>query len=115
MVLAAPLDMLFGKSDLIKIDIDGYEYRALMGAKRLLSTYKPLVYLEYCPPLSQRVTGVPGEDILHLLAGLGYRATVLHRAEPPQEIEPATLIETVTRLWQRDWDAKITHLDIRWH
>jgi FkbM family methyltransferase len=115
MVLAAPLDMLFGKVDLIKIDTDGYEYPVLTGAKRLLSTCKPIIYLEYCPPLSKRVVGVDGEEILRLLAGLDYRATVLHRAEPAQEIEPKALIETVTKLWQRDWDAGITHLDIRWH
>jgi hypothetical protein len=50
-----------------------------------------------------------------MLIDLGYKATVLHRKEQPQEIDPEATIETVTSLWQRDWDAKITHLDIRWH
>ena len=35
-----------GRVDFIKIDVDGYEYEVLKGAKKTLETYKPILYLE---------------------------------------------------------------------
>ena len=42
-----PLDSLdIPKCDLLKIDIQGYEYYMLVGAKNLLNNFKPIILLE---------------------------------------------------------------------
>jgi FkbM family methyltransferase len=34
------------KCDLIKVDVQGYELKVFMGAKQLVSTFKPIIFLE---------------------------------------------------------------------
>jgi FkbM family methyltransferase len=40
-------DVAVDRVDLIKMDIEGYEPNAICGAKRLLESTKPLIYLEF--------------------------------------------------------------------
>ena len=58
-----PLD---GNTDLVKIDVEGHEYKALMGMREVMSDSKPTVLFE-CNP------GSPGPQIDQLLRGMGYR------------------------------------------
>ena len=58
--------------DLIKIDIEGGEMRALEGGLRLLRESRPLIVTEFSPPALREVSGVSGEDYLELFAGVGY-------------------------------------------
>jgi FkbM family methyltransferase len=45
-----PLDSLnIPRCDLIKIDVQGYEYNLLIGAKNLLNKFKPTIFLENPP------------------------------------------------------------------
>jgi len=64
---------LEARVDLIKIDIEGGELRALKGASRLLSESRPLIITEFSPPGLHAVSDVSGEEYLRFLAGLGYR------------------------------------------
>lgn len=34
------------KLDLLKIDVDGFDYRVLLGSKKLISIHKPIVFIE---------------------------------------------------------------------
>jgi FkbM family methyltransferase len=40
------IDNLGLKPDLIKLDIEGYEYKALLGAAKTIKKFKPLIYIE---------------------------------------------------------------------
>jgi FkbM family methyltransferase len=56
----------------IKIDVEGYEVPALLGAARILEHDRPVVQFELQPGAAQRA-GLAGYGVWHLLAGHGYR------------------------------------------
>src|SRR5262249_12159338 len=57
---------------LLKIDVDGYDYKVLQGATQTLSRLRPFVLIELTDEtLQQQGDSVAG--IHELLAGLGYR------------------------------------------
>ncbi len=81
LVRSVRLDELLGdldQLDVVKIDIEGAEYRALQGARQLLERHHPIILSEFSPPGLQNVSGVPGEAYLQLLLGLGYELAVLN-------------------------------------
>lgn len=56
--------------DLLHLDIEGYEYHALLGAKNTIDKFKPLIVLEtngFCKNF-----GISEEQIKKYLQGLGY-------------------------------------------
>lgn len=64
--------------DLIKIDVDGFELEALLGARRILDRFRPVLIVEINHAL--RTGDVDPTDVLQQLATLGYQeATVLDR------------------------------------
>lgn len=86
-VQSMPLDAMaphFDRIDVIKLDIEGAEARAMMGAKDVLSRYRPLVITELSPDQLVRTSGVSATDYLGLFADLGYQFEVL-------ETDPATV------------------------
>ncbi|MGI9377960.1 MAG: FkbM family methyltransferase [Tsuneonella suprasediminis] len=60
------------KVDLIRISVDGFDYRALSGAISLLQTHRPPIIGEYAPRLLQQYSGVTGETYLQFLRDCGY-------------------------------------------
>jgi FkbM family methyltransferase len=58
--------------DLIKIDVQGYEYFALKGAEKLLTTYKPVIVSEFWPR-GLANSGASATQYLDFIEGLGYR------------------------------------------
>ena len=80
--------------DLIKMDIEGAEYDALVGAGPIIARFKPTIVLEATP----QDTGLPVEKgwnaIVQLLAGYGYvmyrfsDAGRLDRVDQLSEFEP---------------------------
>ena len=68
------LDSVFAaaRPSLVKIDVDGFELEVLKGGKKLLSTWRPLLYLEYDLAIMKRV-GSSAEELHTLLQELGYR------------------------------------------
>lgn len=64
-VKVIPLDSLKINPDLIKIDIQGYEYYAFLGAKEILNKYQPIILLEnYNTEIDKKV--------LNFLKEIGY-------------------------------------------
>lgn len=62
--------------DLIKIDVQGYETRAIRGASKLLARYRPLVICEF-EERWLRMAGSSCEELKHLFNSLGYTANKL--------------------------------------
>ena len=58
--------------DVVILDVEGYEERALMGAAQTLTRFKPLVFVEFFPPVMQRQDSSP-EAAARILTGLGYQ------------------------------------------
>jgi FkbM family methyltransferase len=57
--------------DLIQLDIEGYEYKALLGAKNTIQKYKPVLCIEFCEKWLNRYDD-DSEKVILLLNNLGY-------------------------------------------
>jgi len=69
--------------DVVKIDVEGYEYEVLRGARRLLQQRKPVLCLELHLDVLER-RGVPPAEIVADLQSYGYqfRSCVGRRLDP---------------------------------
>jgi hypothetical protein len=101
--------------DLIKMDIEGMEYRVLAASWDALAKQRPMILTEYSPRLQQRSSGVQISQYLGFLLDKGYYPTVLVRNGPPQEL-PEPELERVRQgvqgLLEEELDRGGTHLDI---
>lgn len=80
------------RPDVVKIDVEGYEFEVLRGMEQLLRRARPTVFCALHPEiLSGRGSAVG--DILGFLAGLGYRAFT----PGGNPVDPATDREVVFR------------------
>lgn len=64
--------------DVMKIDVEGAEYRALRGMEALLTKHRPIIFSEFSPIMLQSVSGVSGEDYLAWLIKHGYAISVIN-------------------------------------
>ena len=65
------VEQLGVEPDLVKIDVEGYEYEVLVGARRLLGERKPPICLELHLDLLDR-RGIEPRRVLDELASHGY-------------------------------------------
>lgn len=73
---ALPLDFFnLPPIDLVKIDIEGFEFAAFQGASRLLAS-RPRIIFEFCPQFVHRCGATPSGQ-LDWLMSRGYKLTVL--------------------------------------
>jgi FkbM family methyltransferase len=114
-----PLDLVrgqFGRVDLVKMDIDGTEYRACVGARELLRECRPVVFLEYCPQLLRPLSEIEPVELLRIFLDLGYGIEVLHRARPRERIAveaPGEAIAQIDRICDEHVSREGgTHLDL---
>jgi len=114
-----PLDLLradFGKVDVLKIDIEGMEYRAFMGARALMAEQKPITFLEYSPRFQSEISGADGAALLTFFLDLGYGVEILHRKKKRERVaggDAAQVIAQVDAAWTRHVeDDRGTHLDL---
>jgi len=72
-VPASTIDRAFSALNvrLVKIDTDGFEHAILTGARSVLTTCRPLIFMEFHVSL-MRKTGTPPEHTIELLRDLGY-------------------------------------------
>ena len=68
--------------NLIKIDIEGYEFHAIRGAREILSKYHPIVVVEF-HPMNWKEIGIDPDQVPRLFAELGYEATPLDGQKDP--------------------------------
>ena len=70
--------------DTIKIDVEGYEYRVLTGAKETLKKYKPLMFLEIHEPLL-KLYNADIMDVYGTLKDYKYKIYDIHNKEVKNE------------------------------
>ena len=114
-----PIDLLrgeFGKVDVMKIDIEGMEYRAFMGAKAFMADQKPITFLEYSPAFQAETSRAEGSALLSFFLDMGYGVEILHRKKRREAVKaasPAEVIAKVDEAWKRHVeDDNGTHLDL---
>jgi FkbM family methyltransferase len=67
--------------DFIKADIEGAEYRALLGGIALIKRWRPVVISEFSMEMLSRVSNIGGSDFLKWMAGLGYTIHLIDRQD----------------------------------
>jgi FkbM family methyltransferase len=75
--------------DLIKIDIDGYDLRALRGATKTIEKFKPLIFVELCEWALRENGNSVSEVVTHLssLGYNGYDANGMFKLTPENALE----------------------------
>ena len=66
--------------DLIKIDVEGYEYQVLLGAEQLIRKHKPVIIME-CKRFPNRYGGVDTHTAQLHLKSLGYTESAYMRPD----------------------------------
>ncbi len=91
--------------DLVKADVEGAEYGALLGCSETVARHRPVIVSEFSPSLMPGISGISGRDYLGFLSGLGY---VLGVIEPAGSVRPASEDAVMAEYEARGTD----HLDI---
>jgi FkbM family methyltransferase len=65
--------------DVMKVDVEGAEFRVLEGGRKTLDRDRPLIIMEFSCEMVQRVSGVDPGDALQDVLDLGYRLSILDR------------------------------------
>jgi hypothetical protein len=114
-----PLDLIrsaLRPVHLVKMDIEGMEYRASIGALTMFREQRPLVFSEYSPAYQRSQSGVDGAELLKLFFQLGYGVEILHRGQDREEVQAATEGDAIARIdaaWRQHVDEDSgTHLDL---
>jgi len=118
-VPVVPLDLLrsaIGRTHIVKMDVEGMEYRVCIGALAFLREHRPLVFCEYSPAFQRVGSDVDGAELLGLFLDLGYGVEILHRHAPRQALEGPGRGE-ILRQADEAWRAHVerdggTHLDL---
>lgn len=92
--------------NLVKMDIEGAEPRALQGMIHLLRRHKPILLLEFSPFLIQVTSHVSPDSFLQTVMELGYRLHILQPNQSP------TSAQTIPELLRAQQLSGSTHLDL---
>jgi FkbM family methyltransferase len=71
--------------DLVKLDVEGAEWRVLKGAEQTIRTSRPVIVCEMFPAQLETVSGVGGAELIALLCEWGYAP---FRLDPAGRLEP---------------------------
>ncbi len=85
-------EMSMPNVDVIKVDVEGAEYKVLKGGEALLSRSRPAIICEFSMEMINRVSGVEPVDFLNWIMGMDYRIFVIDRVsceEVPIDSIPA--------------------------
>jgi FkbM family methyltransferase len=91
-------DLVEGRVDFLKIDVEGAEGRVVAGAQRILETYRPVVATELSLEMLPRVSGISGEEYLGGFEALGYSIALLNRETGLPD--PPTSAADILKAWK---------------
>jgi len=97
-----------GRVDLIKMDIEGGEPRALRGMPNLLRTHRPIIVTEFCPVLLQATSQVAPRAFLDELRAFEYELFILHHRSVTKSAAPQSNDEIMAAHAR----SGLTHLDL---
>jgi FkbM family methyltransferase len=94
--------------DLLILDTEGYEQRALQGASEMLLRFTPLIFVELFPPVMRR-QGADPEAVAAFLTGQGYQLFVSrkNRLIPLTAVPTGEKSENVFAFHEKHFDAGI--------
>jgi FkbM family methyltransferase len=72
-------NLVSGRVDFIKADVEGAEYLALSGGESILRRDRPIVTAELSMEMLSRQSKIDGGDFLRWMKGIGYRLFLLGR------------------------------------
>jgi FkbM family methyltransferase len=90
-------ELLDGPVHLIKLDLEGGEGRAVEGATRLISEFRPVVTTELSFEMLSRVSGQTAEAYLSRFLSLGYSIFLVHRRS--RRLEPIEDLSRFLKGW----------------
>ncbi len=73
-------DLRLPDVDVIKVDVEGAEYKALRGGERLIRRSRPVIVSEFSLEMTSRVSGVAPHQYLDWIVGMDYQIHMLDRA-----------------------------------
>jgi FkbM family methyltransferase len=91
--------------DLIKMDIEGFEGKALQGMKELIRRHTPVIISEFNAGSMERLSGIKPAEYLDQLRELGYTIAII-ADEPIPAFDNAVVFEYVRQTSHSD------HIDI---
>ena len=83
--------------DVLKVDVEGAEYKVLRGGEALLTRSRPAIVSEFSMEMTTRVSGVLPADYLNWMEGIGYKIYVLDQHS--NEAVPVTSIMDLLAKW----------------
>jgi FkbM family methyltransferase len=98
-----------GPVDFVKLDIEGYEYRALLGAQRLL-TMRPTMFVEV-HPIELRRNGSSARAVVELLSANYPNVTLYQQHQPSDVIGKVISSYGLNRIRQADREALLQQCD----
>jgi len=93
-------DLIEGKVDFLKMDVEGAEGRVVQGATRIIENDRPIVTTELKEEMLQRVSGRSVTDYLGYFGELGYLPTLLDKESGAEKPYPS--VEALLDDWAMD-------------
>ena len=91
----------------IKIDVEGAEYNAVLGAMETIRRCHPVIASEFSPGMMSGISGVSGAEYLRLFVGLGYRLAVIEHSGSLYNCEGDT--QKVLDAYEQ---SRVDHIDL---
>ena len=80
--------------DTVKIDVEGYEYKVLVGSIKTIMTYRPLIFLEVHSHLLN-MYNTTALDVYNFVTGLNYQMFDIHMNEVTTKEQYLDLFENI--------------------
>jgi len=79
--------------DVMKIDVEGFEYQVLQGGVEILKKFQPIIILEFSPAAYALQDEVMAQNLLGLLEEIGYRFTILQTQQ--SQLDAQAVLSTI--------------------